>query len=80
MTEQLYLVFIPALSVVLQNAEKAKGSPLTDSEVFSIRDQATCIALTFEAAMEMEEARGFEDIVAEDCWNEWQRLRLSFKS
>lgn len=79
MTEQLYLVFIPALSVVLQNAEKAKGSPLTEPEVLSIRDQATCIALTFEAAMEMEDARGFEDIVAEDCWNEWQRLKLSIK-
>lgn len=32
MTEQLCVVFIPALSVALQSAETNKGSPLTESE------------------------------------------------
>ncbi|MBK3453254.1 MULTISPECIES: hypothetical protein [Pseudomonas] len=79
MTEQLCVVFIPALSVVLQSAETNKGFPLTESEALKIRDQATCVAVPFEVALDMENERGFRDIVAEDCWNEWQRLRLSMK-
>ena len=38
-------------------------------------DQATCIAVTFSTALAMEHKRGYPDIVAEDCLNEWQRLR-----
>lgn len=26
-------------------------------------------------SLAMEEERGYPDIIAEDCWNEWQRLR-----
>lgn len=76
MSEQLCVVFIPALSVVLQSAETDKGSPLTESEVLNIRDHATCVAVPFDVALDMENERGFRDLVAEDCWNEWQRLRL----
>ncbi|RON45982.1 hypothetical protein [Pseudomonas frederiksbergensis] len=79
MTEQLCVVFIPALSVALQSAETNKGSPLTESEALKIRDQATCVAVPFEVALDMENERGFRDLVSEDCWNEWQRLRLSMK-
>lgn len=79
MTEQLCLVFIPALSVALQSAETDKGSPLTESEVLKIRDQTTCVAVPFDVAFDMENERGFRDLVAEDCWNEWQRVRLSMK-
>ena len=79
MTEQLCVVFIPALSVALQSAEANKGSPLTESEVFNVRDQATCVADPFDVALDMENERGFRDLVAEDCWNEWQRLRGSVK-
>lgn len=79
MTEQLCVVFIPALSVALQSAETNKGSPLTESEALKVRDQATCVAVPFDVALDMENERGFRDLVAEDCWNEWQRLRLSMK-
>lgn len=75
MTEQLCVVFIPALSVALQNAETNKGSALTETEVLKIRDQATCVAVPLGVALDMENERGFRDLVAEDCWNEWQRLR-----
>lgn len=79
MTEQLCVVFIPALSVALQSTETSKGSPLTEIEVLNIRDQATCVAVPLGIALDMENERGFRDLVAEDCWNEWQRLRLSMK-
>ncbi|PMW99569.1 hypothetical protein C1X59_17265 [Pseudomonas sp. FW215-R2] len=59
--------------------ETDKGSPLTESEVLKIRDQATCVAVPFDVAFDMENERGFRDLVAEDCWNEWQRVRLSMK-
>lgn len=37
------LVFVPALMTLLTAAENRKGSPLTEDEVCSIRDQATRI-------------------------------------
>ncbi|MCI8210027.1 hypothetical protein AUC61_10820 [Pseudomonas sp. S25] len=74
--DPLCLVFVPALVAVLRAAETHKGSPLTEAEVFDIRDRATCIALSLSSAFEMETARGYPDIVAEDCWNQWQAIRL----
>ncbi|MDQ0982130.1 hypothetical protein [Pseudomonas synxantha] len=78
-TEPLCLVFVPALAAVLTAAESKKGAPLSEVEVCDIRDQATCIAVTFSIALAMEQERGYPDIVAEDCWNEWQRLRPSLQ-
>lgn len=80
MTEQLCVVFIPALSMALQRAETNKGPPLTEFEALKIRDQAACFVVTFDITLDMENGRGFRDLVAEDCWNEWQRLRLSMKN
>lgn len=76
MTDQLCAVFIPALVLLLKDAEARKGSPLSEAEVLAIRDGATCIAVPFDVALHMESDRGLRDVVAEDCWNEWQRVRL----
>jgi hypothetical protein len=73
--DPLCLVFVPALAAVLRAAEDKKGAPLTEAEVCEIRDAATCIALPFSTALAMEEERGYPDLIAQDCWNEWQRLR-----
>lgn len=70
------LVFVPPLVALLLHAEKKKGAPLTESEVLAIRDDATCIVLPFQVALAGDEARGYVDIVAEDCWQEWQRARI----
>ncbi|MDR9879246.1 hypothetical protein RJC98_29040 [Pseudomonas allii] len=76
-TDPLCLVFVPALVAVLTAAEAKKGTPLTEAEVCAIRDAATSIALPFSIALAMETERGYPDIVAEECWSEWQRLRAS---
>ena len=78
--DPLCLVFVPTLMAVLTAAENKKGMPLTELEVCDIRDQATCVAISFSTALEMEEQRGYPDIVAEDCWNEWQRVRLEIQT
>ncbi|MEG5265577.1 hypothetical protein TRP66_14845 [Pseudomonas sp. JDS28PS106] len=75
--DPLCLVHVPALVVLLKAAEDRKGSPLTEAEVVQIRDKAACIALPFSAACSLEDERGYPDIVPEDCWEEWQRVRLS---
>jgi len=75
MSDPLCLVFIPALVTVLLNKERAKGLPLTEDEVRTIRDNCVTTAVPFSVAMEMEKDRGYADIIAEDCWNEWQRVR-----
>lgn len=75
MTDQLCLVFVPALVTVLLNAETTKGTPLTEAEVLEIRDSAACIAVPVEVALSMENERGYRDLVAEDCWAQWQQYR-----
>jgi hypothetical protein len=74
--DPLCLVFIPALVAILLNAEQKKGAPLTEAEVIAIRDTAACMAMPVSAAAAVESKRGYQDIVAEAAWAEWQRVRL----
>jgi len=74
--DPLCLVFVPALVAVLYAAEQQKGAPLTEQEVIDIRNNATCIKLPFRVALESEQKRGYPDIVAENCWEEWQSMRI----
>lgn len=71
----LVLVFVPALAAVLKAAEDKKGTPLEEAEVIAIRDAAVCMAVKPSAAREMEASRGYPDIVAENAWQEWSKLR-----
>ncbi len=73
--EPLVLVFIPALVAILKAQEDKKGAPLEEAEVLSIRDNATCMAMSYSEATKMDEARGYPDIVAENAWEEWSRVR-----
>jgi hypothetical protein len=68
-------MFVPALAHLLRQAEQAKGSPLTRAEALQVRDKGTCMMLRAEAALALEDKRGFRDIDPEDCWEEWQALR-----
>lgn len=74
-TDPLCLVFMPALIAILLNAEKTKGAPLKEAEVIAVRDKAVCMALPASQAAQLEEKRGYPDLLAEDVWNEWQRTR-----
>ena len=74
-TDPLCLVFVPALVSLLKAAEDRKGSQLSEDEVLEIRDNATATAMPFSVAVALEKERGYEDIVPEECWKEWQRVR-----
>lgn len=76
-TDPLCLVFVPAFVALLKAVEDRKGSALTEPEVLEIRDNATATAVPFSVAFTMEEERGYRDIVPEECWKEWQRVRTS---
>lgn len=76
--DPLCLVPVPALVVLLKTAEDRKGSPLSEAEVVQIRDEATCIAVPLSATFALQDKRGYPDIVPEDCWKQWQRVRSSF--
>ena len=43
--EELVPTPIPALIAILVNKEREKGSPLSESEVLEIRDNAVCMML-----------------------------------
>jgi uncharacterized protein YegJ (DUF2314 family) len=68
-------MFMPSLGAILISAEDKKGEPLTEDEVLSIRDNATCIMMTAPDAAKMAESRGYTDIDPDNCWYDWQMLR-----
>ena len=74
--DPICLVFIPALVAVLLRAEKDKELPLSEVEVTEIRDNATCKKVKLSEAIKINEDRGYEDIVAEEAWEEWKQARL----
>ncbi|WP_281558313.1 hypothetical protein [Thalassomonas sp. RHCl1] len=74
--ENLKLVHVPALVAVLLNAEEKKGSPLTEQEAIGIRDSSQCMAMPFDVAEKVAQERGYADIDPENCWAEWQSVRL----
>ncbi len=77
--EQLVLVFVPALAAILKTAEDDKGSPLEEKEVLTIRDKATCMAVSMPYAVALEKKRGYPDIAAETAWEDWKVLRNQFR-
>ncbi|MDX1488644.1 MAG: hypothetical protein R3268_10625, partial [Acidiferrobacterales bacterium] len=70
-SDDLVIIPIPALCVVLLNLEKKKGQPLTEAEVVKIRDGAACMAVPRSVAKDLEESRGYRDLILEDVWNDW---------
>lgn len=72
---KLVLTFIPALVSVLLHRENEKGSPLTEQEVFEIRDKAVVIALPEEEAAAVARERGYQDIDPNRCFEQWQEVR-----
>lgn len=73
--EALVIVPMPALVVVLQNLENAKGAPLTRDEVLEARDEAHCVVLPRSAVRKLESSRGYVDIDPERAWEEWQAYK-----
>lgn len=73
------IVFVPALVAVLGFQESQLGRDLTKEEVESIRDKAGCIVVPLEAAIDLEEGRGYEDISPEHVRKDWLEYKASTK-
>jgi hypothetical protein len=73
--ETLVPVFIPPLVTILAHHERQKGSQLTEDEVLAIRDKSVVIMMRLSHAKQMEQKRGYRDVDAEQCWEEWQDVR-----
>jgi hypothetical protein len=73
--DPLCLVFTPPLVALLYKLEKERGAPLTEEEVLKIRDHAVCMNVPYSEAIAQEKARGFPDLIAENCWEDWQEAR-----
>jgi len=66
---------IPPLVTLLHAREQAKGAPLTETEVLSIRDNAASMMVRLSTARIMARDRGYDDIDPENAWVEWQLIR-----
>lgn len=69
------ILYIPSLVSLLVNAEKQKGSGLTQQEVEKIRDNATCISVPDDLVRGMDPSRGYRDIDPARCWEAWRDSR-----
>lgn len=65
------IVFIPSLVALLESKEKEAGYELTQSEVESIRDNATTVELPSDIVDDMDKSRGYQDLNASNVWNDW---------
>jgi hypothetical protein len=72
---RLIPVFIPALVVLLHRAERLKGGPLTQQEVFDIRDKGACVMMEVKDAIALDSKRGYNDIDPDRAWEQWQEAR-----
>jgi hypothetical protein len=72
---QLIPVFMPALVILLLDAERRKGTPLTEEEVLAIRDKGVCMMMQVERAIALDEKRGYNDLDPERVWEQWQDAR-----
>ena len=66
---------MPALVVLLVDAERRKGCPLTEQEVLDIRDKSLCIMMRVEHAIALDESRGYDDLDPVRMWEPWQVAR-----
>ncbi|MEL6339008.1 MAG: hypothetical protein AAFQ65_03825 [Myxococcota bacterium] len=69
---------MPSLVAMLVSAEKQKGSPLSESEVASLVENAPAMMIEQEKIRELERARGYADIEPERAWDQWQLVRETF--
>ena len=74
-SDDLIITCVPSLVSVLLRREIDKGSPLTEDEVLAIRDGCDAIAMPRDVVEKVADARGYDDIDPERCWEEWQRVR-----
>ncbi len=74
--DNLRPLFVPPLALVLAQAEKLKCEPLTEPEVMLIRDGCIAMMVPADHLPEMAKTRGFIDVVPENCWADWHRLRV----
>jgi hypothetical protein len=74
--DNLIPVIVPSLAQLLALHEEKKGSPLTEDEVRSLRDKAPCIMTPKSFTATQTKTLGFRDVNPENCWADWQRLRV----
>ncbi len=73
--DHLVMMPMPALVAVLLNRERQKGAPLTEAEVFEIRETAECVMVPHDIVSYISHERGYEDIRPEHAWEDWNAVR-----
>jgi hypothetical protein len=67
--------FMPPLALMLANAERTKGGPLTEAEALKLRDKSPCIMMEATDIRTLDASRGYRDVNPENIWADWHRLR-----
>jgi len=78
--DRLFMMPMPSLVALLLNRERAKGAPLTEAEVLTIRDGCECTMVPYDIVAKIVEARGYNDIRPEHAWEDWIAIRPGLPS
>jgi hypothetical protein len=70
--ETLVRFYIPALVILLEEAESIKGAPLTEDEVNRLQAGALYHRVPADVAEATARDRGYSDLDPENCWESWQ--------
>jgi hypothetical protein len=73
----LVFLFVPSLAALLTRAEQLKGKPLTQDEVFRVRDNCPVVVSETDPAAAVAAGRGYSDLDPADPWSGWQHLRTT---
>jgi hypothetical protein len=74
----MVLQFIPSLAAMLVKAEELKGRPLTEAEVFKIRDACPVVVIKRKHSTVVTEKREYKDINPAHVWRQWKRLKSTW--
>lgn len=75
-SHRMAITSIPSRVSILWRSEQSKGSPLTEQEVTKICNESAAVALPLMALAAIEESRGYRDIDGDQCWEDWQEIRV----
>jgi hypothetical protein len=71
----LAVIFMPSLAALLADAERIKGSRLTEEQVVRIRDKALVVVVPADVVAATVQQRGYAEVDAANPWESWQAIR-----
>jgi hypothetical protein len=75
MPSGLAVIILPSLAALLAEAERIKGSPLTEEQVVRIPDKAVVVVAPADVVAATVQQRGYAEVDAANPSESWRAIR-----